>query len=530
MVNCKRYVLYSNFKKRAMSGTVIIVSIYIGISIALSTIGTLVLRRRDARGVWYLTLMCLSGAQWALMEGLLVLPDALEVRVLLSQIQYAGLAIMVPMALLFVVCVYEPTIKITVTRSLLIMLPSVVTFLLIWTNRFHHLVWSRMRLEPWGAIIGIEFDYGPGFWAFLVYNYALLVTMAVILIRRIADGSRVIRRQASGVLVAVLLGWSANIVNITRMPPISGFDPTPISFVVLAAVLALNFARRSFLDMLPATKSRVFESLADAVIMYDHADRVVEINTAAERLFQMNRINAIGKPFSELFHDTVEEKDAHVNTKSSEITIPNPHGGEPHVYDARLNKIRDIRGLSIGGAVVFRDITERKRLERRLNHLALTDELTDVPNRRHFVELAQNEFARARRHVRPMVMFMLDLDHFKQINDEYGHKAGDLVLVEVVQGCKDSLRSGDVLGRIGGEEFAAVLPDTDLQNAAIVAERLRDRVESIHVVHNKRSITVTISIGMAELSAEDANVQGLLNRADVALYQAKDAGRNRVCS
>ena len=513
-----------------MSGTVIIVSIYIGISIALSIVGTLTLRRRDARGVWYLTLMCLSGAQWALMEGLLVLSHALEVRVLLSELKYVGLAMMVPMALLFVVCTYEPKIKITATRILLVMLPSVVTFLLVWTNRFHHLMWSGMGLEPWGAIIGIELDYGPGFWAFLVYNYALLVTMTVILIRRIVDGSRMIRCQTTGILVAVLLGWGANIVNITRIPPTDRFDPTPISFLVLAAVLALNFARHSFLDMLPATKGRVFENLADAVIMYDHAGRVVEINTAAERLFRTNRIDAIGKPFAKLFHDMVEEDGDHANTKSREVTIPNPHGGEPHVYDARLNKIRDIRGLSIGGAVVFHDITERKRLERRLNHLALTDELTGTSNRRHFIELAQNEFARARRHVRSLVMFMLDLDHFKQINDDYGHEAGDLVLIEVVQGCEESLRAGEALGRIGGEEFAAILPDTDLQSAAIVAERIRNRIENIDVVHNGRSIAVTTSIGMAELSAADGNVQDLLNRADAALYQAKSAGRNCVRS
>lgn len=528
MVNRRRYVVYSSLKNRAMSGTVIIVSIYVGISIALSIIGALVLRRRDARGVWYLTLMCLSGAQWALMEGLLALFNALEVRVLLSQLQYVGLAMMVPMALLFVVCTYEPTIKITATRSALVMLPGVVTFLLVWTNRFHHLVWSAVRLEPWGAIIGIEFDYGPVFQVFLVYNYALLVTMAVILIRRIVDGSRVIRRQATGVLVAILLGWGANIVNVTRLPPIIGFDPTPLSFAVLAVVLALNFARRSFLDMLPATKGHIFENLADAVIMYDHAGRVVEINTAAEHLFRTNRIDAIGKPFSALLHDTVTEDDDHADTKRREVTIPNPDGGEPHVYDARLNDIQDIRGLSIGGAMVFRDVTERKRLERRLNHLALTDELTGASNRRHFMELAQNEFARARRHVRSIVMLMLDLDHFKRINDDYGHEAGDLVLIEVVQGCEESLRAGEALGRIGGEEFAAILPDTDLQNAAVVAERIRKRIERIDAVHNGRSISVTISIGMAELRAEDTNVQDVLNRADAAMYRAKAAGRNCV--
>ena len=513
-----------------MSGTVQIVSLYIGVSALLIAVSATAMRRRDARGAWYVALTCLGGAQWSLMEGLLLPPTALEVRILLSQIQYAGVAIMVPMTLLFVVSVYEPAVKITATRAALILLPGIALFFLAWTNSFHHLVWTDIRLEPWGAFTGIGYDYGPAFLVFAAYNYALIVALGIVLVRRIMDGSRMIRRQASGVLIAVLFAWVINIVYLVGALPFSGFDPTPISFAVLAAVLAFNFARNALLDLLPAAKDRIFESLADAVIVYDRTGRVVEINTAAEHLLQTRRADAIAKPFSELLRNAVEVQEDRIETEHREVTIPHPHGGGNRVYDARFTTMLDIRGRSIGGAVVFRDITQRKRLERRLNHLASTDPLTGARNRRHFMEVARTEFARARRHNRHVVILMIDIDHFKRINDDFGHEAGDLVLTEVVHRCEDGLRAGDVLGRIGGEEFAAVLPDTNLQQAGHVAERIRNRIENMSVEYNERAIAITISIGMAELQLEDPNVQGLINRADVALYQAKAAGRNRVRS
>ncbi|MDX9767759.1 MAG: diguanylate cyclase [Ectothiorhodospiraceae bacterium] len=164
----------------------------------------------------------------------------------------------------------------------------------------------------------------------------------------------------------------------------------------------------------------------------------------------------------------------------------------------------------------------------RLERQALTDVLTGIANRRHFMAQAEVEVARAHRHDRPLSLLMFDIDHFKNINDEFGHANGDRVLVAVTQALHDTLRSGDLLARIGGEEFAVLLPDTDIDRAVDLAERLRQVVEATEVACDTRSIRVTISGGVAALCEADSNVEPILKRADDALYRSKANGRNRI--
>jgi diguanylate cyclase (GGDEF)-like protein len=178
---------------------------------------------------------------------------------------------------------------------------------------------------------------------------------------------------------------------------------------------------------------------------------------------------------------------------------------------------------------VIQDITERKVLEDKLEEQANTDFLTGCDSRRHFLERAEQEFSRIRRYGGEMSMLMLDLDHFKKINDSYGHQVGDTTLQILVQACKALLREVDVFGRLGGEEFAIMLPETGSERALEVAERLCHAVAMAEVpLENAPPIHFTTSIGVAVLTAEDIRIDTLLNRADRALYRAKNAGRNRV--
>ena len=174
-----------------------------------------------------------------------------------------------------------------------------------------------------------------------------------------------------------------------------------------------------------------------------------------------------------------------------------------------------------------KEATERKRLQDNLEHLANTDELTQMPNRRAFMTQLEIELSRHHRYGNPFCLLMLDLDHFKQINDQCGHAAGDEALkmfANVVQCC---LRSQDLAGRLGGEEFAIFLPETDVDMARVVALRIRDRLaQSPHPMPDC-PVRVTVSIGVAAAMADDT-LQTLLQQADTAMYAAKQAGRNRV--
>lgn len=180
---------------------------------------------------------------------------------------------------------------------------------------------------------------------------------------------------------------------------------------------------------------------------------------------------------------------------------------------------------------IVHDITERKQLEGELKRQARTDVLTGLNNRRHFLELAEQELARAKRLGEQISVLMLDVDHFKLFNDTYGHHVGDMVLQKLSEVCVHTLREIDIPGRLGGEEFAILLPETKGEQALEVAERLRLAAAGAAVpLEQGGSVRFTVSIGVACFVATDARVDDVLRRADAALYAAKNAGRNRVCS
>lgn len=174
------------------------------------------------------------------------------------------------------------------------------------------------------------------------------------------------------------------------------------------------------------------------------------------------------------------------------------------------------------------DVTEKHVLENRLRELATTDGLTGLNNRRHFMDLTRNEIMRCRRHKASMSVAAIDCDHFKKVNDTYGHATGDFVLKEFARLVREQLREIDIVGRLGGEEFAIALVNTDLEGARIVSQRICDRIAEHLIVHGGHQFHFTVSIGLAEIDASEEDISNLLKRADRALYHAKDTGRNRV--
>lgn len=174
-----------------------------------------------------------------------------------------------------------------------------------------------------------------------------------------------------------------------------------------------------------------------------------------------------------------------------------------------------------------KEIAIRKKAEKELRILANTDVLTGVNNRRRFMELLKNEISRVNRTKRPLSIMMLDIDFFKKVNDNYGHAVGDIVLCHFVDVVQDCVRDIDIIGRMGGEEFVVMLPETPQEKAATAAERIRLAVAKREIVLPQEKFNISVSIGVAQFQKGESSDM-LLNRADEAMYRAKENGRNRV--
>ena len=187
--------------------------------------------------------------------------------------------------------------------------------------------------------------------------------------------------------------------------------------------------------------------------------------------------------------------------------------------------------------ILIEDVTDachyQMQLQKTLAEIAQIsriDGLTQIYNRRHWQDSLEQEYAKARRHDKKLSLIMLDLDHFKLLNDNYGHQGGDMVLIEVSALISALLRVEDTFGRYGGEEFAIILPETDSAGAMELAHRICRIIATTPLTYNKQVINVTVSLGVAQLSDKESNYEELITRTDSALYEAKFLGRNQVCS
>lgn len=212
---------------------------------------------------------------------------------------------------------------------------------------------------------------------------------------------------------------------------------------------------------------------------------------------------------------------------SIEYAITRKDGRQVWVWERGCGVEQDDGTAFLEGVVL--DITDRKELENELEELATRDPLTGLLNRREFSRVLEEELERARRYERPMALVWIDFDHFKEVNDSWGHAAGDAVLCAVSRTLEDSVRSVDAVGRFGGEEFVIVLPEMDIEGARDMAERLRQRVSrKPTLLESGHSVPLTISIGVAVFPVHGHSLDTLCGAADKAMYQAKMQGRDCV--
>jgi diguanylate cyclase (GGDEF)-like protein len=313
-----------------------------------------------------------------------------------------------------------------------------------------------------------------------------------------------------------------------------GIDVGPFGMVFAGLLFSWAIMSRRFLVLLPVARELVIESLHDGIVILDTMGKVVDFNPAAASMLGLlggcGREDIVAALEGPEFEPELSPLIA-LGEGERELEGPSARGEPRRRIRAKAFAVKDARTRPIGACLVLSDVTETAMLVDKLAELASIDGLTGALNRRRLEEIGERDIELARRSGESIGVLMVDIDFFKLVNDDWGHAAGDEVLKEICRRCKADMRSSDSFGRIGGEEFAVVLPSSDAEGALAAAERLRVAVSSSPIAWEGKGIAVTVSVGVfVGVPAEGEAVGLFLRRADDALYAAKQTGRNRTIS
>ncbi len=496
--------------------------------------------RRDPVAKWFAATLA-TVVVWAAGYAVELLATELEDKIFFANLQFIGVSA-ISVCWWEMIRRYVGLFRVRGAITVAIWAIPVATVPIAFLNPWH-LFRGNPSLEIGVAPFALlHADYGPWYW-WILMPFTFLVNMATLtmLVRGIARGDRLCRLQHGLLTLAFLLPLIGNLLYVFDVVGWSDYNPAVGLLSISCLLMALGLFRYGLFSIVSMAREKVIEELADAVIVVDRRGRLVDLNRAAERLLAVERGECLARPAEEglkvhpALLDAIVEPTAAARAAvplRRDITIDLPEGPSHHALTCAPVTTR--RGEYLGRALILHDISERVKLLERTREMAERDDLTGLCNRRHFLDLTARELERAQRYRLPLSFLLLDVDHFKKVNDTMGHQAGDELLRELADLFRANLRSSDIAGRVGGEEFAVVLPETDLDSAAEVAGRLRETVESLRLRLDTLGdpTLVTVSMGLAEFNHQSRgrpdDFRTLYERADRALYEAKASGRNMV--
>lgn len=498
-------------------------------SLSLFLLGIYSLRFRDKlETAGLFSLQNFAMGIWSLCYALELATPALEGKIFWAKMKYLGST--TGPVLWFIFSLYYTNHRhwLTVPVKLLLGFFIFGTVGVVFTNELHQWYWTRIFLLP--GYPETQSEHGFYFWIYAAGAYLLILTTVFIYIRYYTTVPKYFRRQSILLVIGTFLPLGIRILE-----DFVGWDPFPkvdniIFFLLISAILyAYALFRLGALEIVPIAHNLVVQNINSGILVMDVLGRVVELNPFARQLIGAKAESAIGKFSDEVLSEwksigysvqTMEQHEREISIQRENETLH---------FLAQLSPIRDERHKLIGHVIVLVDITDRRNVEMELERLARMDVLTGVTNRRYFFELAEIQFERAKRYSQSLAIMLLDVDHFKGVNDRYGHLAGDAILQMIARECQANLRSSDIFARYGGEEFICLLPEQDQAGALETAEKIRRIIEQTQVWFESQPICVTASIGLSLINNDDGlTLEGLIDQADQALYESKSNGRNRV--
>lgn len=440
------------------------------------------------------------------------------------KVEYLAIPWITPLWLLFVITITGHEKWLTPGRIALLLVVPFTTLSMSLSNDWHHLFVADATLFDAGSFHTLKLQPGLFYWISQAFDNLCLIVTTGLIIHRVANSLPVFRRQSQILLAGTLIQWGGLIIFLGGLAPYN-IDLSSAVLSLSGTVFLFGMFRFRTLDLLPMAREVVFERMSDGIVVLDIHDRIVDFNLAAQKILPELQPTAAGELAVKALATQKALADLIGQTKPDPLEIEL----NGHHFQIQQTQMTDRRGSPTGKIITLHDITQVRLLLDQLHNLATRDALTGLYNRRYFTELANLEIERMRRQTSMLAVITMDLDHFKRINDTCGHAAGDLVLQAMAGLLKSTIRKIDIPGRVGGEEFWILLPDTALSDALTVAERLRTRIEQTIIPYEANMLTITASFGVATFTpANNQTLSDLMRKADQALYNAKSAGRNCI--
>lgn len=480
-------------------------------------------------GIHALRLLMACVLVWSAAEFLESIVVSLQTKLLLATVRSIAIT-MVPVAWFAFALAYGQ--QRMHPRRLVLNIATIVpliTAALMATNSQHHWVWASQALVEVGGYVGMQVTYGDWFVVHSAYSYTLILIATTILTFSLSQSSES-AKPIVAVIAAPLLVGLANAFSISSLNPYPWFDLSTVGFAAASLILKEGVLRYGLLDHARVVRDQVVENLRDGVTVLNAKGQIIDANLKALHILSMDRADLGSRRIDEIV-TTMPLNDLNERQRASvEISL------NERAFEVS-SSIVDSTSPDSEVVLVFRDVTLRRENERELRRMknaletmAHTDALTKLNNRWVFMERLQEEVERVRRHGSTLSVLLFDLDFFKKVNDTHGHEAGDRVLKTVADVAMQIKRLTDVAARLGGEEFAILLPETQREGALHLAQRLRAAIEAADTVTDSGApLKVTASVGVATITRTSKELEGILKQADTALYEAKAGGRNMVC-
>lgn len=521
-------------------------------AITAFVIALLLSRRPLKPGIRSMTLTLVGLGLWSFSYAMITISPTLEAKHFWLKLENIGI-IAAPVLWFFFTMKFTRLDKWLTGKPIMLLfwIIPVISLTFIFSERWFHFYYAstHVAMESGGPLL---ISRGPMYWVALTQSYLLELIGVGVLVWRFIQSRLVYRKQMLYLIGAVTIPFFINIIyqlNPELLPFFSvPVDLTPLFFNFTAIFLVASVFGLSLFDLVPIARDTVMEHIPEMVFVVDAHDRVVDANLMAQKWLGKSVTEIAGHDPVEVFRNWPQLLNRFFFTEFSreEIEIP---GTPMHTLEIVVTPIYNRLNTLEGRVIVARDITDRKALENKLKEVntslqkqlnenellraklqeqAIRDPLTGAFNRRYFSEALDQEAARSSRENSPFSILILDVDHFKQFNDTYGHKCGDIVLQALANFLNENTRHGDIICRYGGEEFVILMTDVASEAAYKRAELFRKQFEEMAVEYDGKSLQCTFSAGIASYPAHAVSGETLLTNADHALYQSKSNGRNRV--